>query len=176
MAEDDLIRRAQAGDTVAYSELVRAHQGVAFRAAYLITRSAEDAEEATQDGFVKAWRAIDRFRLGAPFRPWVVRIVTNAALNKVRSRSRRRARELAVPLEVASPSAEGVALAGVEAASLADAIDRLPDKYRLTISYLYLLGLTEAETAAALGVAQGTVKSRAARARAMLADDLRGVT
>ena len=54
------------------------------------------------------------------------------------------------------------------------AVDRLPEKYRLAVVHLYLLGFSEAETATALGVAQGTVKSRAARARAMLASDLGG--
>lgn len=172
MAESELIRRARGGDTDAYSALVRTHQAVAFRAAYLITRSAEDAEEATQDGFVKAWRSLDRFRDDAPFRPWLMKIVTNEALNKVRSRKRRLARELMVPLELAAPPAESEALAGVDAEAVLAAVDRLPDKYRLAVSYLYLLGLSESETATALGVAQGTVKSRAARGRAMLATEL----
>ena len=174
MAELDLISRARDGDTGSYGELVRSHQAVAFRAAFVITRSAEDAEEAVQDGFVKAWRALDRFRDGAPFRPWLLRIVTNEALNKVRSRKRRRARETLVPLEVAAAPAEEGALSGVESERLMAAVDRLPEKYRLAVSYLYLLGLSEAETATALGVAKGTVKSRAARARAMLADLLGG--
>ena len=172
MAERDLISRARDGDAGAYAVLVRQHQQLAFRAAYLITRSAEDAEEATQDGFVKAWRALDRFRDGALFRPWLLRIVTNEALNKVRSRKRRRARELAAPLELTAPAAELAALSAIEAEELATAVYRLPDKYRLAVTYLYLLGLSEAETADALGVAQGTVKSRAARARAMLAEEL----
>jgi len=172
MAERELIERARGGDTVAYSALVRRHQAVAFRAAFVITRSAEDAEEATQDGFVKAWKALDRFRDGSPFRPWLMRIVTNEALNKVRSRRRRRARELMVPLEVAAPSAESEFESGADATALLAAIDRLPEKHRLAVSYLYLLDFSEAETATALGIALGTVKSRAARARAMLAADL----
>ena len=169
MAEHDLVRRARAGDTMAFADLVRAHQAVAHRAAYLITRSAEDAEEAVQDGMVKAWRALDRFREGAPFRPWLMRIVTNEALNKVRGRKRRRTREMLAPLQAAAPPAEEGALGRVEAERLLAAVDRLPEKYRLAIGYLYLLDMSEAETATALGVAPGTVKSRAARARAMLA-------
>lgn len=172
MAEQDLVRRARGGDSAAYGELVRTHQGVAFRAAYLITRSAADAEEATQDGFVKAWQALGRFRDDAPFRPWLMRIVTNEALNKVRSRKRRRAREELTPLELVSPAAEEGALTNVEGERLLAAVDRLPEKYRLAVTFLYLAGMTEAETATVLGVAPGTVKSRAARARAMLAADL----
>ena len=62
--ESDLIGRAKRGDTHAYEELVYAHQGIAFRTAYVIAGNAPDAEEAAQDGFVKAWRALGRFREG----------------------------------------------------------------------------------------------------------------
>jgi RNA polymerase sigma factor (sigma-70 family) len=88
--ESDLIRRAQRGDTHAYEELVHAYQGIAFRTAYVIARNASDAEDAAQDGFVKAWRALGRFREGAPFRPWLLRIVANEASNRRRSAGRRR--------------------------------------------------------------------------------------
>ena len=77
--------RAQAGDADAYAALVRAHQDVAFRTALLITQNAADAEEAAQDGFVKAWRALDRFHTGAPLRPWLLTIVANEARNRRRS-------------------------------------------------------------------------------------------
>ena len=87
--ESELIRRAQRGDEHAYEELVHAYQGIAFRIAYVIARNAGDAEDATQDGFVKAWRALGRFRTGAPFRPWLLRIVANEARNRRRSAGRR---------------------------------------------------------------------------------------
>jgi len=77
--ESDLIGRARRGDTHAYEELVHAHQGIAFRTAYVIAGNAADAEDAAQDGFVKAWRALGRFREGAPFRPWLLQIVANEA-------------------------------------------------------------------------------------------------
>jgi DNA-directed RNA polymerase specialized sigma24 family protein len=83
--EDDVIERARRGDTSAYGALVRTHQGIAFRTAYLIARDAADAEEAVQDGFVKAYRALGRFRRGAPFRPWLLHIVANEARNRRRS-------------------------------------------------------------------------------------------
>ena len=72
-----LAERARRGDEHAFGELVRAYQGIAFRTAYLLTGSAADAEEATQTGFVKAWKALPRFRAGAEFRPWLLRIVAN---------------------------------------------------------------------------------------------------
>ena len=61
--------RAKGGDTAAYERLVRTYQEVAFRTAYLITGDASEAEEATQEAFVKAYRALGRFRSGARFRP-----------------------------------------------------------------------------------------------------------
>src|SRR3989475_12932441 len=87
--ESDLIQRAKRGDKHAYEELVHAYQGIAFRTAYVIAGNGADAEEAAQDGFVKAWRALGRFRAGAPFRPWLLQIVANEARNRRRSAGRR---------------------------------------------------------------------------------------
>src|SRR5204862_2800115 len=85
------LERALGGDASAYAELVREHQQVAFRAAFLVTGSAADAENAAQEGFVKAWRALDRFRRGAPFRPWLLAIVVNEARNRRRQAGRQAA-------------------------------------------------------------------------------------
>ncbi|MBD0323985.1 MAG: hypothetical protein ICV72_11460, partial [Aldersonia sp.] len=80
-----MVALARGGDTSAYEALVRRHQSVAQRAAWLVTGSAEDAADATQEGFVKAWQALARFREGAEFRPWLLRIVVNTARNRRRS-------------------------------------------------------------------------------------------
>ena len=84
-----LIERARHGDHEAYAALVRSHQDVVFRTAYLITRSAADAEDVTQEAFIKAYRALPRFREGAPFRPWILRIAANEARNRRRAIGRR---------------------------------------------------------------------------------------
>ena len=68
---------------------MRAHQDIAFRVACLAGGSAAEAEEAAQEAFVKAWRALDRFRAGAPFRPWLLAIVANEARNRRRAAGRR---------------------------------------------------------------------------------------
>ena len=81
------MRRARRGDERAFAELVRMHQEIAYRIAYLI--SGDEAEDAVQDGVLKAWRALGRFRPGAPFRPWLLRIVANEARNRRRSSGRR---------------------------------------------------------------------------------------
>ena len=118
--DTELIERANGGDEAAYGELVRRHQAVAFRVAYLVTRSAADAEEATQDGFVKAWRALGRFRDGAPFRPWVLHIVRNEARNVARSRGRRQAMHERLGLQptLDEPGADAGALAAAQRTQL----------------------------------------------------------
>ena len=87
--DGELFARAQRGDQVAYEEVVRRYQDIAFRTAYVITGSAADAEDAAQEGFVKAFRALATFREGAEPRPWLLRIVANEARNRARSAGRR---------------------------------------------------------------------------------------
>ena len=164
--ERELALRAQRGDARAYEELVRPHQEIAFRVAYVITRNAADAEDATQDGLVKAWRALGRFRAGEPMRPWLLRIAANEARNRRRSAGRRERLALradASPGE-AAPSPEEATLDADERARLLAALEQLPDEAREVLACRYLLQLSEEETAAALDVARGTVKSRSARA------------
>jgi RNA polymerase sigma-70 factor (ECF subfamily) len=169
--EGELIARAQDGDAEAYAALVRAHQDVAFRTAMLITQNATEAEEAAQDGFVKAWRALDRFRAGAPLRPWLLTIVANEARNRRRSAARQTALALRSPVpEGADRSAETQVLAAESRGALLAALQRMRPDDRLVLGCRYLLELSEAETAAALGVPTGTVKSRTSRAL----DRLRG--
>jgi RNA polymerase sigma-70 factor (ECF subfamily) len=174
--ESDLIGRAQRGDTHAYEELVTAYQGIAFRTAYVIARNAADAEEAAQDGFVKAWRALGRFRSGAPFRPWLLQIVANEARNRRRATGRRARLSLQLaeerPSGGAAPSPEVALLAREERAELLAAVDRLGEEQRAAIACRYFLGLSEAETAAVLGCRPGTVKSRLSRALARLEEEL----
>src|SRR5438105_11935229 len=92
--EPELIARARRGDAAAFEEIVQRYQQIAFRTAYVITGSAADAEDAAQEGFVKAYRALDRFRTGAELRPWLLRIVANEARNRLRSAGRRHKLEL----------------------------------------------------------------------------------
>jgi RNA polymerase sigma factor (sigma-70 family) len=166
--EEELVERARAGDGVAFGALVRDHQEIAFRTAYLITRNAADAEDAAQSALVKAHAALSRFRRGAPFRPWLLAIVANEARNRRRTAGRRDALALRAahdaPSGDAAPSPEGALIAAEERASLLAALDELPDDQRLVLALRYLLDLSEEETAAALGVRRGTVKSRTARA------------
>jgi RNA polymerase sigma factor (sigma-70 family) len=173
--ESELVARARRGDHAAYAQLVAEHQDVAFRAAYLISGGAAEAEDAAQEGFVKAFRALGRFREGAPFRPWLLTIVTNEARNRRRAAGRRA--NLVLRVEEAEPvgsarSAEDEAISRVERDELLRALERLRPADREIVSYRYLLGLDEAETAQALGCARGTVKSRLSRALERLRGEL----
>jgi RNA polymerase sigma-70 factor (ECF subfamily) len=164
--ERELALRAQRGDARAYEELVRPHQEIAFRVAYVITRNTADAEDATQDGLVKAWRALGRFRTSEPMRPWLLQIVANEARNRRRSAGRREqlALRAANVSGEAAPSPEDATLDADERARLLAALEQLPDDARQVLACRYLLQLSEEETAAALDIARGTVKSRSARA------------
>jgi RNA polymerase sigma-70 factor (ECF subfamily) len=168
LEENDLIQRAKRGDTYAYEELVHAYQGIAFRTAYVLAGNAADAEEAAQDGFVKAWRALGRFREGAPFRPWLLQIVANEARNRRRSAGRRAHLALRAATEHpsgdAAPSPEAAVLSTEQRDALLAAVNELPEDQRTVISLRYLLGLSEQEVAAALDLPSGTVKSRTSRA------------
>jgi RNA polymerase sigma factor (sigma-70 family) len=166
--EQKLVDRAKRGELDAYEEIVRAHQAIAFRTAWVITGSAADAEEAAQDAFVKAHAALPRFRPGAPFRPWLLTIVANEARNRARAAGRRerlalRAREERRP-GGAVPPPEAALLVAERRDELLAALGRLSEADRQAIACRYFLELSEAETAAALGCARGTVKSRLSRA------------
>jgi RNA polymerase sigma-70 factor (ECF subfamily) len=167
-----LVERAKHGDTDAYGELVVRYQAVATRTAYVITGTTADAEEAAQEGFTKAYFALERFRSGAPFRPWLLRIVANEAKNRRKAASRRPTVDLSVaedrPSGDTALSPEAAALASERRSFVLGALRRLREEDRLVIAYRYFMELSEAEMADALGIARGTVKSRLSRALARL--------
>jgi len=163
----ELIERARRGDTMAYEALVRREQDAAVRVAHLFAPDG-DAEDAVQEAFVKAHRALDRFRDGAPFRPWLLRIVANEARNRRRSAGRRatlvlRAAEDRRPGD-AAPSPESAVLDREAQHALVEALNGLRRDDREVIGARYFLDLSEAETAEVLGLPRGTVKSRLSRA------------
>ena len=168
----ELVERSRHGDADAYAELVTRYQALAARTAYVITGSDADAEEAAQEGFVKAYYALDRFRTGAPFRPWLLRIVANEAINRRKAAGRRPTVGLSVVEDRASGdtalSPEASALARERRELVLDALRQMREEDRLVIAYRYFFDLSEIEMAEALGVARGTVKSRLSRAIARL--------
>lgn len=172
--ESSLISRAQRGDAQAYESLVRQYEQMAFRAAYLITRDEFEAAEAAQDAFLRAFRALHSFRKGMPFRPWLLRIVTNLALNRVKGRERREKateryhQEAMVTRQ--GDSVEEVLAAKEQNDRLLAAVQRLTPEDQSLLALRYFLELSEAEVAQALDIPVGTVKSRLHRTLARLRD------
>ncbi len=167
--ESQLVDRAQRGDARAFDDLIRLHQQVAFRVAYLITGSVAAAEESAQEAFVKAWRSLSRFRTGSAFRPWLLTIVGNEAKNHRRSSARRVLREhrVSVPdLDERTPA--DVAVTADQQRRVWAAVDRLEEAERQVVVCRYFLDLSELETAAVLGIPKGTAKSRLHRAHRRL--------
>jgi len=176
LTDAELIEAARGGDVSAYEELVRRYEDLAFRTAFLVVRDAEEARDAAQEGFLSAHRALGRFRSGAEFRPWLLRIVANAARNRRRSASRRAALALRAGRDPASgdaaPSPEAALLAAEQRASLLAAINTLSEDDQLVIGLRWFAELGEAEMATVLGRPRGTVKSRLSRAMARLREVL----
>lgn len=165
--DDELIRRARDGEAAAYGMLVERHQEVAFRTAFAVCGDAGEAEDATQEAFLKAHTALARFRPGAPWRPWLLRIVANEARNRKRSEGRRRRLVVLAArggLEAPPPKAPDVtALLHAQRGELAAALARLEPPHREVVVLRHFLELSEAECAAVLGCRPGTVKSRLSR-------------
>lgn len=161
--------RVCSGERDAYAELVRRHTPVAIRTAALLGAGSE-AEDVVQEALVKAYGALDRYRHGAPFRPWLLRIVANEARNLHRSAGRRTARERKAweqfaPVLLADPrDPADAALTSARQAALVAGLAQLSPAHREVVTCRYLLDLDEAETAVVLGWPRGTVKSRLHRA------------
>jgi RNA polymerase sigma-70 factor (ECF subfamily) len=170
--EQQLIGRAQRGDMAAYEALVQQYETLAFRAAYLITRDDGEAADAAQEAFVRAYRALGSFRSGAPFRPWLLRIVTNLALNRLQANRRRlnmtERYTRQVLVETGHVSIDGLVLQRDQRQRLLQAVGRLNPDQQALISLRYFLELPEAEVAATLKIPIGTVKSRLHRTLAKL--------
>jgi len=145
---------------------VRRYQDAAFRAAFLVLRDADEAQDAAQEGFVKAYKALNRFKRGHEFRPWLLRIVVNQSLTMLRSRRRgsAAAERLALSERSISHGIDETVIDRERARLVWAALDSLREQERVVVYLRYFLNLPERELAAYLGCAQGTVKSRLHRA------------
>ncbi len=168
-AEAALIARSRRGDREAFDQLVAAHQDRIYHAAYRITGNAEDAHDATQETFVKAFRALPRYRHEAAFATWLHRIAVNAALDVIRRRPQTPAASLedvVLPATAYNPDVEA------ERRDLQrrvhQALQRLSPDHRTIIVLRDLQGLAYEEVAVALAIPVGTVRSRLSRAREAL--------
>jgi RNA polymerase sigma factor (sigma-70 family) len=173
------VRRARQGDATAYGELVRRHQSAALRVAAVVLGTSEGADDVVQQAMERAWRAMRRFDERRAFRPWLLRIVANAARNDRRS-SGRFAR-LAVRAASHATNGDGAAVAvdpaeavvaDVERQRVVEALNRLRAEDRVVIALRHFEQLSELEMVDVLDVPNGTVKSRLSRAMTRLRAEL----
>jgi RNA polymerase sigma-70 factor (ECF subfamily) len=163
------ILAAQKGDQGAFGQLVRRHQRRAYAVARAIVLNHEDAEDAVQEAFLHAYRALDRFRPDQAFGAWLHRIVANAALDLTRRRKVREADEL--PETVASPFRDPAESDDLRK-RLRDALSELPPRQRAVIVLHDVEGYKHAEIGKMLGIPEGTARSDLHYARARLRDSL----
>ena len=166
----ELLARALSGDHDAYADLVRPHERVAYRVAAAITGGNADAEEAMQNAFVKAYRSLHRFRSGAPFRPWLLKIVVREAHNVVRA-ERRHARLGARAAEEHRTPTTGpdeTVIAREEVETVLGALARLPRADRVALALRYFAELPDKDAAALLGTTAPAYRVRLVRARRRL--------
>jgi RNA polymerase sigma-70 factor (ECF subfamily) len=164
--EPELIQRAQQGESPAWTALIRQHQEPIFRYAYLLIGDADEAEDIAQETFMRAYRALDRFDTQRPIRPWLLRIAANLASNRRRSLGRYYA-ALQRAFQQERPAPKGVeeqSRQASQAREVWEAIRQLKPSDAQVIYLRYFLELSVEETAQALNVPTGTVKSRLHRA------------
>ncbi len=162
--DEPLVRRAQRGDRFAYDQLVERHQHRLFTLAARVLGSREDAADAVQDAFLRAWLALPRFRGGARFSTWLYRICLNCAYDLAARR-----RSDPVELDDARADPRDAFLERELSGDLQRALDALDEPYRVAVVLADVLGCSYAEIAEMTGAAEGTVKSRVFRGRTELA-------
>jgi RNA polymerase sigma factor (sigma-70 family) len=175
--ETALIAAAAAGDGDAYGRLVRQYEGVAYRVAAAVAGSAADGQEAVQNAYLRAYRSLGRFKQGAPFRPWLLKIVVNEARNVRRSEERHgrlRLRAATVsPVPEATPHERAGELDDVTA--VLAGLAQLSVSDRMALALRYFADLPDREASAVLGVPEATYRVRVLRAlrrlRAHLGED-----
>jgi RNA polymerase sigma-70 factor (ECF subfamily) len=166
-SEVEIIRRAKKGDPAAWEVLVLSHQEPVFRFVYLLLGNPEEAEDVTQETFIRAARYLDRFEPERPLRPWLLKIGSNLARNRYRTASRYMAaigRLIRSEPEVPPKTIEDIAAEGQEAEALWQAVRKLSHPDQEILYLRYFLDLSIDETAEAIGMAHGTIKSRCHRA------------
>lgn len=161
----ELARAAAAGDPDAFGRLIDQNGLAARRAARAILRDDDDADDAVQEGMLAAWRAIDRYDPDRPFRPWLMRIVVNAALDARRRGKVRQAEPIVETLQSGGLGPDRMAEAALLRTKLDAALAQLPERQRIALVLFDAEGWGHADIAAALGVPEGTVRSYVFHAR-----------
>ncbi|MCC6877707.1 MAG: sigma-70 family RNA polymerase sigma factor [Sandaracinaceae bacterium] len=175
-SEQDLLTRAQAGDRAAFSGLVRIHQRRVYACAVQMLGGGGDADDAVQETFVRAWRAIDRFDGRSQLSTWLYRVCVNVCLNHLRKRKRNDASDLGDP-KIPEPEADPTQgqtdpRHTMEARQmqdrLSDALAGLSESLRTTVMMVLVEGMPQKDVAQVLGCSEGTIAWRIHEARRRL--------
>jgi RNA polymerase sigma-70 factor (ECF subfamily) len=168
----DLVARARQGDADAFTLIVDAHHAELVRVAYAVCGDADLAREAAQTTWIKVWQRLGGLREPDKLRPWLISIASNEARQAIRSRRRRRVRE--VPALDPESASDGpvVAAPTVDRPDLIGALERLDPDDRALIAMRYLAGLGSEEIAEVTGRSAGGVRARLSRLMTRLREDL----
>ena len=180
-SDADLIQQCLHGDNAGFDLLVGRHQKQVYRFCFGMLGNAEDASDAAQESFIKAYHALGDFRKDASFVSWMLRIANNACVDLWRRRTRRQAASVddeesgLADIPSSDPDPETALLGGESRRLVRDAIGRLPEKHRGALVMFYVNGMSIKDMSRALGRPEGTVKSDLHAAREMLRRKLEGV-
>jgi len=170
--QDALVQRARSGDTRAFERLYREHVGKVYGLCLRMTRDTALAEDCTQETFVNAWRALDRFETRSSLSTWLHRIAVNVALGKRRKATPVVLAPENVDVEDEAVETEWTLETPLEVKEIETAIDGLPEGARDVLVLYAIYGYSHAEAAEMLGVAEGTCKAQLHRARGLLRERL----
>ena len=180
--DDELVRRVQAGNNEAFEELVRRYERKVYNITYRLMGNEQDASEALQDAFLRAYRFINRFQFKSSFFTWLYRIATNVSLSKLRKRDKVDMVSIDEPLNEAGDlpfeipdhrfGPEQLMKQRELRQALQDAVDKLPADYKSVVVLRDLEGLSNEEVSKVLSLSVAAVKSRLHRGRLVLRDQL----
>ena len=170
--DSELIARVVSGDRDAFNELMRTHEDRVFSVCLRIMGDREKALDATQETFLTLFRKAGQFKGESALGTWIYRIAVNTCYDQLRKAKRRPSEHLPDHVDPSDPSAEDAMESAALRPDIEEALDALPPEFRSAVVLSDLEGLSMPETASALGIPIGTVKSRVFRGRRLLAKKL----
>ena len=172
--EREWVRRAKQGDREAFGEIVQYHQQTVFNVAYRLLENIHDAEDATQEAFIRAYQFLDRFDLERPLTPWLKQIVVNVCLNRLEGqKSVSPLDDELAPIPDPHPGPEAATVLRDRDERIRFELHRLPPRYRLVIELRHFQDLSYEEIAKQLKQPISDIKSNLFRARKLLSERLK---